>query len=156
MLGLLLPLGGGDPVPLLKKNLKAGRRESCDIVLRFANVSAHHCQFSVNGGYWFVRDLKSRNGIKVNGVRVTEKRLNPGDVVSIAKHQYEVRYSPLDLGATGLPPPDNVPSDIMEQSLLNRAGIKSGGRPVPRRAAETRYDVKDDRAGQIEDPNKPV
>ncbi len=32
-----------------------------------------------NGGYWYVKDLQSRNGIKVNGMRVTEKRLDPGD-----------------------------------------------------------------------------
>jgi len=32
--GELIPLGGGDPIPLLKKNLMVGRRESCDVVLR--------------------------------------------------------------------------------------------------------------------------
>src|SRR5215218_930294 len=79
MYGELIPVGGGDPIPLLKKNLLVGRRESCDIVLRFSNVSAHHCQLTVNNGYWYVKDMESRNGIKVNGVRVTEKRLTPGD-----------------------------------------------------------------------------
>ena len=69
MYGELIPQGGGDPIPLLKKQLLVGRRESCDIVLRFANVSAHHCQFYVNGGYWYVRDMQSRNGVKVNGIR---------------------------------------------------------------------------------------
>ena len=69
MYGELLPVGGGDPIPLLKKSLLVGRRESCDIVLRFSNVSAHHCQLTVTGGYWHVRDLNSRNGVKVNGCR---------------------------------------------------------------------------------------
>ncbi len=69
MFGELLPLGGGDPIPLLKKQLLVGRRESCDIVLRFANVSAHHCQLMVSNGYWYVKDMGSRNGIKVNDVR---------------------------------------------------------------------------------------
>ena len=69
MFGELLPLGGGDPIPLLKRDLMIGRRESCDIVLRFANVSAHHCQLSVQDGYWYVKDLGSKNGLKVNGVR---------------------------------------------------------------------------------------
>ena len=48
MYGELIPVGGGDPIPLLKKSLLIGRRESCDIVLRFSNVSAHHCQLTVN------------------------------------------------------------------------------------------------------------
>jgi hypothetical protein len=39
MYGELTPLGGGDPIPLLKKQLLVGRRESCDIVLRFANIA---------------------------------------------------------------------------------------------------------------------
>ena len=49
MLGELVPVGGGDPIPLIKEKLLVGRRESCDIVLRFANVSAHHCQLTFEG-----------------------------------------------------------------------------------------------------------
>ncbi|MFV2069725.1 MAG: FHA domain-containing protein [Pirellulales bacterium] len=155
MYGELVPLGGGDPVPLLKKHLLVGRRESCDIVLRFSNVSAHHCELTLNGGYWFVRDRKSRNGTKVNGLPVTEKRLDPGDVLSIARHRYEVKYSPLELGAVGPPPPDDVASDIMNHSLLERAGIRDSREPRQRDPSE-RFDVMDDSAGQIKDPNRPV
>jgi pSer/pThr/pTyr-binding forkhead associated (FHA) protein len=159
MHGELIPLGGGDPIPLLKKNLLVGRRESCDIVLRFSNVSAHHCQLICNGGYWYVKDLKSRNGIKVNGSRVTEKRLDPGDELSIAKHRYDVRYSPYDLGAVG-PPPDEQSNDIMKQSLLERAGLEIGGgkrsEPGRKQPHTGRFDILDDSEGQIKDPNRPV
>ena len=124
MYGELVPVGGGDPIPLLKKSLLIGRRESCDIVLRFSNVSAHHCQLTVNAGYWHVRDLQSRNGVKVNGVRVTDKRIDPGDILSIAKHKYEVHYSPIDLGAVGPPPPDVPDADFFSKSLLERAGLE--------------------------------
>jgi adenylate cyclase len=162
MHGELIPVGGGDPIPLLKKNLLVGRRESCDIVLRFSNVSAHHCQLTCNGGYWYVKDLKSRNGIKVNGSRVTEKRLDPGDELAIAKHRYDVRYSPYDLGAVGPPPVDEEATDMMKQSLLERAGLEIRGKPQPRPSAPVakpvggRYDILDDSAGQIKDPNRPV
>ena len=74
MLGELMPVGGGDPIPLLKPNLVIGRRESSDIVLRFPNVSGSHCELVLDGGYWTVRDLGSSNGIKVNGTRTTEQR----------------------------------------------------------------------------------
>ncbi len=124
MYGELLPQAGGDPIPLLKRSLLVGRRESCDIVLRFPNVSAHHCQLTCAGGYWYVRDLESRNGTKVNGVCVTEKRLDPGDVLSIAKHKYDVKYSPVEIGAVG-PPPEEEPGDeIFGKSLLDRAGLE--------------------------------
>ncbi len=154
MFGELIPVGGGDPIPLLKKSLLVGRRESCDIVLRFSNVSAHHCQLTVSGGYWYIRDLNSRNGCKVNGVRVAEKRVDPGDEVSIAKHKYQLRYSPMDLGAVGPPPPDYSEGDIFAKSLLERAGLE--GRQVYRVKVESepddeesRYDITDDSGGKL-------
>jgi len=147
--GELVPLGGGDTIPLIKKTLLVGRRESCDIVLRFSNVSAHHCQLTVNGGYWFVRDLDSRNGTKVNNVRVSEKQLKPGDHLKIAKHEYEVRYAPIDLGAVGPPMPDEPLDDVMGRSLLDRAGLV--GR---KRAPSRRYDILDDSPGQLEKRKK--
>ena len=156
MYGELVPIGGGDAIPLLKKGLLVGRRESCDIVLRFSNVSAHHCQLSVSGGYWYIRDLQSRNGIKVNGTRVTDKLdklVEPGDVLSIARHKYELRYSPIDLGAVGPPPAEVKESDIFSKSLLARAGLeqrhfkptKTPSDPIE----ETRYDITKDEPGQL-------
>lgn len=160
MYGQMVPLGGGDPVPLLKKVLLVGRRESCDIVLRFSNVSAHHCQLSLNGGYWYVRDLQSRNGVKVNGIRVTEKRLDPGDVLSVATRKYEVKYSPIELGAVGPPPPDAVESDVFSKSLLERAGLDLGrakqGKRKPDRHESVSYDPTDDGPGQLRFKHRPL
>jgi pSer/pThr/pTyr-binding forkhead associated (FHA) protein len=160
MYGELIPQGGGDPIPMLKKQLLIGRRESCDIVLRFANVSAHHCQLFINGGYWYVRDMKSRNGVKVNGIKVQEKRIDPGDQLAVAKHKYEVMYSPNDLGAVGPPPADDLPAEILKESLLSRAGLEVH-RVAPSRDKRNdqgtrRFDVMDDSAGQIDLPDKPV
>ncbi len=152
MYGELVPLGGGDTIPLLKKTLLVGRRESCDIVLRFPNVSAHHCQLFLDAGYWYVRDMKSRNGVKVNGNRVSEKRIDPGDMLSIAKHRYDVHYSPVDLGAVGPPPGGGAAEEIFSKSLLESAGLVN----APRQREKARYDVLNDEAGQIKDPTKPV
>ena len=86
MYGELHPVGGGDPIPLLKVILLVGRRESSDIVLRFPNVSGNHCELELVEGYWYVNDLNSRNGTKVNGERVKKQRLIPDDKLSIARH----------------------------------------------------------------------
>jgi adenylate cyclase len=159
MYGELIPIGGGDPIPLpdpkRKKQLLIGRRESCDIVLRFANVSAHHCQLQHDSGYWYVRDLQSRNGIKINEVRVQERRLDPGDVLAVAKHKYRVEYDPAELGAVGPPPADNLSQEIMRESLLTRAGLdhRSFGREPDNRP---RYDPTNMKSGQIERPDEPV
>lgn len=160
MYGELVPVGGGDPIPLLKKTLLVGRRESCDIVLRFSNVSAHHCQLNVNAGYWYIRDLQSRNGIKVNGARVSEKRVDPGDVVSIAKHKYELHYSPMDLGAVGPPPPEAPNSDLFKKSLLERAGLERKKFIPPKTLSDPieqqRFNIDSDESGPLRFRHKPV
>ena len=155
MFGELLPVGGGDPIPLLKKSLLIGRRESCDVVLRFPNVSAHHCQLTVTGGYWHVRDMDSRNGVKVNGVRILEKRVDPGDTLSIARHEYVLHYQPVDLGAVGPPPPEVTESSVFSKSLLERAGLekdrpgKQKSEPAPDPDEKPRYDITRDEPGQL-------
>ncbi|MCA9024159.1 MAG: FHA domain-containing protein [Planctomycetaceae bacterium] len=117
VLGELIPCGGGDPIPLLRVSLTVGRRSNCDISLRFPNVSSQHCQLQLINGYWHLRDLNSRNGIKVNGVRCDQKWLLPGDEVSIAKHRYELVYHP---DGDAPPPIDEDPFSI---SLLEKAGL---------------------------------
>jgi adenylate cyclase len=144
MYGELVPVGGGDTIPLLRTSLVVGRRESCDICLRFGNVSGQHCQLVLDSGYWFIQDLNSQNGTKVNGQRIVRKRLDPGDTMAIARHKYTIQYSPVALGASGPPPSDDEALEVvLNKSLLERAGLQ-------RRPQESgRYDVMDDRAGQL-------
>lgn len=128
MFGELVPVGGGDPIPLLKKRLRIGRRDSCDIMLDFGNVSGHHCLMELEEGYWFVRDLRSRNGVKLAGKKIMpniRRRVDPNVILTIAKHQYEVRYDPAELGAYGTPPQDDQLEDMFRESLLDRAGLKN-------------------------------
>ena len=130
-------MGGGDDIPLIKERLLIGRRESCDIVLRFSNVSAHHCELYLDGGYWYVRDDNSKNGVKVNNKRVQSNRLDPGDTLHVAKHKYEIVYNPIDNGATGPPPAEeDHTAKIMSKSLLERAGLT-------RRKISSRPDLED-------------
>jgi adenylate cyclase len=127
MFGELVPVGGGDPIPLMKKRLRIGRREGCDIVLNFGNVSGHHCLMEIEEGYWFIRDLDSRNGVKIAGKRImsgVRRRLDPDVEVTIAKHLFKIHYDPVELGAYGTPPKDEVVDDFFRESLLERAGLQ--------------------------------
>lgn len=122
--GQLTPTGGGDPIPLIKNNLLIGRRKQCDICLDFPNVSSQHCRMTLENGYWFIRDLNSRNGTKVDGRPVIRKRADPTCKVTIARHNYILEYDPQVLGAYGPPPPDdNYIEEVMKSSLMDRAGV---------------------------------
>jgi hypothetical protein len=119
--GELQPLGGGDPIPLIREVLIIGRRETCDICLPFPNISAVHCELNFRNGYWYIRDRNSTNGVKVNGARVQEKLLHPRDEVCIGKRKWTIQYElPADQRAL-----DEVQEeDILSQSLLERAGLE--------------------------------
>ena len=123
MFGTLVPIGGGDDIPLKKKELIVGRKDECDIVLRFSNVSSRHCKLVLSNGYWYVVDLGSSNGVKVNGIRVMDRRIDPGAKVMIANHAFHLDYDPADNGAIGAPPPDLLDADVFSKSLMDRIGL---------------------------------
>ena len=125
-LGELIPCGGGDPIPLLKPNLLVGRSPACDITLAFPLVSSKHCQLEFKSGFWHVRDLGSRNGIRVDGIVQLAKYLKPGEVLAIAKHRYEISYTP----QADEPPPEENPFAL---SLLEKAGLANRGGQVEAR-----------------------
>jgi pSer/pThr/pTyr-binding forkhead associated (FHA) protein len=118
--GELVPEGGGDPIPLIQEVMTLGRRETCDIRMPFPNISGLHAELSFRSGYWYIRDRNSTNGIKVNGVRVQEKLLHPGDKVTIGKRIYVISYN----SPTTRDMLDETEEDIMSQSLLERAGLE--------------------------------
>jgi len=130
MYGQLIPIGGGDAIPMLKQKLLVGRRGSCDITLEFPNISSHHCELEMINGYWHVRDLNSSNGTKVNGERVLERFLQPGDTITIAKHRFEISYTP----DPSQPPPeerDPFAVSLMEKAGLARPSESRSRRPPP-------------------------
>jgi adenylate cyclase len=79
---------------------------------------------AVVDGYWVVKDLGSSNGTKVNGVRVGEQRLTPGDVLGIARHKFEIAYEPARLGAASPPPEAPSKGGVFSRSLLDLAGLE--------------------------------
>lgn len=136
LLGELVPIGGGDPIPLLKDKLQVGRRNGCDIILRFPNVSSHHSELELIDGHWLITDLDSRNGTKINGVRVSRKWAFPGDQIGFAKHKFEIVYT-----AEGdVPPPIEGAEGATDfsQSLMEKAGLIRRKPKVPPRPPSKR------------------
>ena len=127
--GELIPIGGGDPIPLIRDTLVIGRRESCDIPMHYPNVSSKHCELAFKDGYWYIRDLNSTNGVKVNGMRVQQKLLHPKDEISIAKRRFTIHYT-LTGGKRAL---EEIEEDILGQSLLEKAGLERPKAPGEQR-----------------------
>src|SRR5690349_12388476 len=65
------------------QNLIIGRRDA-QISLDSATISRRHAELVKDPfGRWWIRDLGSRNGTHVNGTRVVETTVKPGDLIQI-------------------------------------------------------------------------
>jgi hypothetical protein len=77
------PLGAGDHL--------VGRGFECDVRLDDGLVSRRHAVVTVDDGKIIVQDLNSRNGTRVNGVRVTRQmQLGTGDRLLLGPYQLEL------------------------------------------------------------------
>lgn len=74
-----------------KESFEIGRAGDNDLSLVEPSVSAQHCVIAKAGGAWILRDLDSTNGTQVNGVRVRELTLSPGDVIAVGSKRIVFR-----------------------------------------------------------------
>jgi hypothetical protein len=71
--------------------LVLGRSRECDCVLSEPSVSRRHAELRHENGRWLLHDLGSRNGTRVNGVRLLEEmEVGPGDRVSFGEARYRL------------------------------------------------------------------
>jgi pSer/pThr/pTyr-binding forkhead associated (FHA) protein len=144
-LGILRPLGGGDPIPLLKEEVVVGRRPTSDVRLDFENVSGKHCVLRYIKGIWHVRDLGSTNGTTLNGNRIAhEESLMPDDEVGMASHFFKIDYEPVGPAAVlggnqALAEDEEIVEQKKQHSLMELAGLSADiDRAIPKRKRPAR------------------
>ena len=72
-------------------NITLGRSRACDCVVSEPSVSRRHAELRRDETRWLLRDLGSRNGTRVNGLRVLEEiEVRPGDRVSFGEARYRL------------------------------------------------------------------
>ena len=78
-----------------------GRADDCSIVLRSKYLSRHHALLSNDARGWSIFDLKSTNGIQVNGRHVQSARLRHGDSVAIGECRLNFSWQEFELPDLG-------------------------------------------------------
>lgn len=84
----LLVLEGGDKgkkQTLSKNKTTIGKKEGNDITLDDKTISRNHAEIEYTADSFLLRDLDSTNGTYVNGTRVKEAYLLPGDRIKIGR-----------------------------------------------------------------------
>src|SRR6476620_2053723 len=60
-----------------------GRREDCDLRIPLGEISRKHCRLIKEDGTLRLEDLGSSNGTYLNGKRVQEAAIEPGDTLQV-------------------------------------------------------------------------
>ena len=79
-----LIIGGSQIFPLRQVVINIGRRMDNQVVIDDPRVSRNHTQLRAIRGHYILFDLNSTGGTYVNGQRVAQQTLKPGDVISLA------------------------------------------------------------------------
>ncbi|MBW3563118.1 MAG: GAF domain-containing protein [Acidobacteria bacterium] len=94
--------------------LTAGRTEGNDLIFNHPSVSRRHGQFELRAGSWWVVDLNSTNGIKVNGTAISEAGIKADDKINFGSLDLEVRARPaVDFS-------DDTPFEDMSGTVIRR------------------------------------
>jgi predicted component of type VI protein secretion system len=109
----LLPLKpGAAPTILLQRPvLLVGRHPECDVRIDLPKVSRRHCCLALAYERVVIKDLGSRNGLRVNGEVVEEARLIHGDEVAIGPLVFRVE------DPETAPPPPALPAPAAKAAI---------------------------------------
>ncbi|HEX4962119.1 MAG TPA: adenylate/guanylate cyclase domain-containing protein [Thermoanaerobaculia bacterium] len=77
-------------IPLTGGRVRLGRGSDNDVVLSDVSVSRYHAEILREGDGWAVHDLKSTNGVEVNGAPVEKALLRPGDQLGVGSFEIRV------------------------------------------------------------------
>lgn len=102
-----------DSVPFRGPVLRVGRMPENDVVLDNLGVSRFHARLRLEEAGVLLEDAGSENGCLVNGDRVgAPRRVAPGDVITIGKHELRLRRA-AD-GELAAPPPPRRKGDVWD------------------------------------------
>jgi predicted component of type VI protein secretion system len=107
----LVPLtpGSAPAIPVQRPVVLIGRHPECDVRLDLPKISRRHCCVAQVYDRLMIRDLGSRNGLRVNGRLVEEIQLRGGDELAIGPLLYRVE---VDAPAAALPAPSPAPRPL--------------------------------------------
>lgn len=137
-----IDLGVPKDFALSADSIEIGRTEGNDLVLNHPSVSRRHARLERRDSAWWVLDLKSTNGVKLNDSPVTEASLKQGDRLMIGSVQIDIRAVPkVDFSESS--PFDNASgtvirriSDFNSEFGLDVADLKAATKSKPDSATQ--------------------
>lgn len=129
--------------PLEEEETVIGRRQDCGLRVPTADVSRRHCIIDTAGRQPEVQDLESANGTFVNGKRVENATLNPGDRLKVGPAVFVVQIDgePAEISE------EDIQSDLVESEESDSpttATVASPPKPEPKPKSAPKQPAQDD------------
>jgi pSer/pThr/pTyr-binding forkhead associated (FHA) protein len=100
-----------------------GRVEDNSFQIAEPSVSSHHCEVVLRGNEVVVRDLNSTNGTFINGEKITEKVMKPGQILRLG--QVEMR---LETDTPTAPTKKPIDQTMVMQRGVSLTELEQGAR----------------------------
>lgn len=78
----------------LRTEMLIGRTDGNDLILNHPSVSRKHARLENRNNGWWIVDLQSTNGVKVNGTPVSEARISAGDQILVGSVELDIKALP--------------------------------------------------------------
>jgi pSer/pThr/pTyr-binding forkhead associated (FHA) protein len=105
--------------PLVAGLTVIGRRPDCDLRIPLMEVSRRHCQLDSHGGLFTLRDLGSSNGTYVNGEKIEEAQLRPGDHIQVGPLTFVLEVGAAAAAVEGAPGADATKPGDKKANLIS-------------------------------------
>ena len=125
-------------VAFVRDEITVGREDGNTIRLTERNVSRRHARFLKNAGAIFVEDLRSYNGIKVNGDRIEGKvEIRDGDLVQIGDFDLALQGEQPSATLSGVSGRSSQPTEQIAAVDMHAVNGAAGALPSQRSPAAT-------------------
>lgn len=121
-----------------------GRLEDNTFQIAEASVSSHHCEVLLRGSDVVVRDLNSTNGTFINGEKVTEKAIKPGQILRLG--QVELR---LETDAPAAPMKKHLDQTLVMQRGVSLNELEQSSRTSGFDTKGSGFSKKNDKGSKI-------
>lgn len=121
-----------------------GRVEDNTFQIAEASVSSHHCEVLLQGSEVMVKDLNSTNGTYINGAKVTESAIKPGQILRLG--QVEMR---LETDAPAAPAKKPIDQTLVMQRGVSLNELEQGTRQGGFDTKGSGFSKKDDKGSKI-------
>ncbi|MCU0788492.1 MAG: FHA domain-containing protein [Verrucomicrobia bacterium] len=103
-----------------------GRVEDNTFQIPEASISSHHCEVLRSGAEVVIKDLDSTNGSFINGEKITQSPLKPGQTLRLGQVELQLiegEGAPVPAPATPAPAPKPPAAPVADQTMVMKRGV---------------------------------